>query len=74
MNVAEVWVNGQKATTHLGGYLPFVINLDGIARFDTINSVLVRLDNRDNPITGPKPYRFLISICMADYTGMCIYW
>ncbi|MFT3739071.1 MAG: glycoside hydrolase family 2 TIM barrel-domain containing protein [Breznakibacter sp.] len=59
MNVAEVWVNGQKLAHHLGGYLPFVVNLDGVARFDTLNTVLVRLDNRDNPITGPKPLEIL---------------
>jgi beta-galactosidase len=59
MNVSEVWVNGKKMTRHMGGYLPFVIELNGVARFDTINTVLVRLDNRDNPITGPKPLNIL---------------
>lgn len=59
MNVAEVWVNGQKMATHLGGYLPFVIDLSLVAKFDTLNTVLVRLDNRDNPITGPKPMKIL---------------
>ncbi len=59
MNVAEVWVNGHKMIKHLGGYLPFVINLDSVVRFDTINTILVRLDNRDNPVTGPKPLKIL---------------
>lgn len=59
MNVADVWVNGRHMTRHLGGYLPFFIPLNGVARFDTINTVMVRLDNRDNPITGPKPMKIL---------------
>lgn len=59
MNVADVWVNGVKLIHHLGGYLPFVVDLTKVARFDTLNTVLVRLDNRDNPITGPKPLKIL---------------
>jgi beta-galactosidase len=59
MNVAEVWVNGKKMIYHLGGYLPFAIDMSNVVRFDTINTVLVRLDNRDNSITGPKPLKIL---------------
>lgn len=59
MNVAEVWVNDKKVTYHLGGYLPFVIDLSDVARIDTLNTILVRLDNRDNSITGPKPLKIL---------------
>lgn len=59
MNVADVWVNGKKLVHHLGGYLPFVLDVSDIARFDSTNIVLVRLDNRDNPVTGPKPLKIL---------------
>lgn len=59
MNVAEVWVNGQKLTQHLGGFLPFVVDLTGVVRADQDNVVAVRLDNRDNPVTGPKPLKQL---------------
>jgi len=59
MNVADVWVNGIHTTHHLGGYLPFVIKLNGLVRYDSVNTVLVRLDNRDNPVTGPKPLNIL---------------
>lgn len=59
MNVADVWVNGKKVMHHLGGYLPFVIDLTNVAHFDTLNTILVRLDNRDNPVTGPKPMKIL---------------
>ncbi len=55
MNVAEVWVNGQKLTQHLGGFLPFAVDLTEVVRVGQDNVVAVRLDNRDNPITGPKP-------------------
>ena len=59
MNVADVWVNGEKIQHHLGGYLPFVVELSNIAHFDAVNTILVRLDNRDNLVTGPKPLKIL---------------
>lgn len=59
MNVAEVWLNGEKLTTHVGGYLPFTVNLTEKLKWDTPNELMVRLDNRDNPITGPKPLKDL---------------
>jgi beta-galactosidase len=59
MNVADVWVNGEKKTTHLGGFLPFVVDFTAEAIPGKMNRVIVRLDNRDNPITGPKPLKQL---------------
>lgn len=59
MNVAEVWLNGEKFITHVGGYLPFSVNITEMLNWDTPNELLVRLDNRDNPITGPKPLKDL---------------
>ncbi len=59
MNVAEVWLNGEKLTTHVGGYLPFNVNLTKHLKWDVPNELLVRLDNRDNPVTGPKPLKDL---------------
>ncbi|MPL85332.1 Beta-galactosidase [bioreactor metagenome] len=55
MNVSDVWVNGQHMITHLGGYLPFVIEISSVAFYDRPNTIVVRLDNNDNTITGPKP-------------------
>jgi len=59
MNVADVWVNGQKVASHLGGYLPLVFDFTSAAKFDETNSILIRLDNNDNAVTGPKPMRIL---------------
>ncbi|VXC73230.1 glycoside hydrolase family 2 protein [Sphingomonas sp. AX6] len=55
MNVADVWVNGTKVTTHLGGFLPFTIDLTPHLTLGAANEIRVKLDNRDNAITGPKP-------------------
>ncbi|MDR2982721.1 MAG: DUF4982 domain-containing protein [Puniceicoccales bacterium] len=53
MQKTDVWVNGKFVTTHLGGYLPFVIplnpHLDGA---DSIN-IALRLDNNGNPLFPP---------------------
>lgn len=52
MDAAEVWFNGKKLTTHLGGYLPFSTNLTDNIKWDATNELLVRLANRNNSNTG----------------------
>mgnify|MGYP003637872583 CR=1 FL=1 len=59
MNIAEVWVNNKKLIKHQGGYLPFVIDFSDVANFDKKNTIAVKLNNKDNPITGPKPLETL---------------
>lgn len=59
MNICEVWVNGEKLATKQGGYLPVVVDFTKVAKQNKTNEVLVRLDNLDNPVTGPKPMRSL---------------
>ena len=58
MNVADVWVNGVHCSHHLGGYLPVVVDLTKHLHKGK-NSIAVRLDNNDNPITGPRPMKKL---------------
>lgn len=59
MNVADVWLNGELLGRHLGGWLPFVFDLSGKVRPGAENTITVRLDNRDNTLTGPKPLKDL---------------
>ncbi|WP_308368365.1 MULTISPECIES: glycoside hydrolase family 2 TIM barrel-domain containing protein [unclassified Microbulbifer] len=54
MNLAEVWLNGKTIGSHAGGYLPFTVELTDQLRAGG-NRLLVRLNNRDNQVTGPKP-------------------
>ena len=55
MQVAQVWINGVHKLTHMGGYLPFTIDISDIF-FDRENVIAVRLDNSDNPDVPPgKP-------------------
>lgn len=54
MNYAEIFINGNKAMEHLGGYLPFVVNLNPHVHKGT-NTIVVKLNNEDNLISGPKP-------------------
>lgn len=58
MNVADVYINGKHIKEHLGGYLPFIIPLNGNV-VEGSNTIVVRLDNRDNKTTGPKPLKIL---------------
>lgn len=66
MNHAEVWLNGHKIGEHLGGYLPFTLDLSEALQTGD-NLLQVRLDNRDNPITGPKP---LAQLDFNTYGGL----
>ena len=59
MMVARVYLNGEHIFEHNGGYLPFTIDLSDKLRFGENNRLLVHLDNRDNPVTGPKPLEML---------------
>ena len=56
MTLADIWVNGKHIHQNAGGYLPFVVDISDVASFDEPNEILVRLDNRDNPLIPPgKP-------------------
>ncbi|MBB6463154.1 glycoside hydrolase family 2 protein [Flammeovirga kamogawensis] len=59
MNIAEVWVNGQFVKKHIGGYLPFVFDISSYVSFEKENCIVVRLDNNDSAVTGPKPLKIL---------------
>ena len=56
MQVADVWVNGVHKAHHLGGYLPFTVNLTDEAAMGKPILVAARLDNRDTDLVPPgKP-------------------
>ena len=56
MQVADVWLNDIHLTTHFGGYIPFTVDISKAAKFDGENTLVVRLDNSDNPEVPPgKP-------------------
>lgn len=68
MQVATVWVNGKFLLQHEGGYLPFTVPLNSYINRDSINEIIVRLDNRDNPSTPPgKP---LASLGFLYWSGI----
>ena len=58
MNVADVWVNGVHCAHHLGGYLPVTVDLTPHLHKGK-NTIAIRLDNNDNPVTGPRPIKRL---------------
>ncbi len=67
MNHAEVWLNDKKVAEHLGGYLPFTIDLSDVINFKGKNLLKVKLSNIDNPIIGPKP---LATLDFNTYGGL----
>jgi beta-galactosidase len=64
MQVADVWVNGTKKTTHLGGYLPFTIDITDIAKYGSNENVIsVRLNNSDNNDVPPGTNQANLDFC-----------
>ena len=60
MEEADVYLNGRHIFKHLGGYLPFYIDISNDVIVGAENSLLVKLDNRDNPLIPPgKPLKDL---------------
>ncbi|KFI05657.1 glycoside hydrolase family 2 TIM barrel-domain containing protein [Massilia sp. BSC265] len=59
MNVADVWLNGRHLGQHLGGYLPFAFDVTDTLQRGGENELVVRANNEDNPVTGPKPLKDL---------------
>ena len=67
MNVADVWLDGEHVGRHMGGWLPFGFDVSDRIAGGGEHVVAVRLDNRDNPITGPKP---LAQLDFNPYHGL----
>ncbi len=60
MNDADIYINGEYFAKHLGGYLPFSIDVSDKIYFGKENSILVKLSNEDNPVIPPgKPLKDL---------------
>lgn len=52
---ATVYINGQLAKTHIGGFLPFEVNITDLVSIGT-NRITVVVDNRISPHTLPCGY------------------
>jgi beta-galactosidase len=60
MQEAEVMVNGKKAASHKGGYLPFTIDVTDLVKNDQDNTISLEVTNIDNPEVPPgKPLKDL---------------
>lgn len=46
MQQSDVWLNGQLVLQHKGGYTPFSVDLTNLIKYNSLNEIIVRLDNR----------------------------
>lgn len=53
--IADIYINGNHAGKHIGGYTAFYISLDGFVKFgdDNPNEIIVKVDNRHNDNVPP---------------------
>ncbi|WP_347394910.1 glycoside hydrolase family 2 protein, partial [Parabacteroides leei] len=49
MGKSEVYVNGQLLKTHYGGYLPVILDVTNLLKWDEENVIAVKADNSDDP-------------------------
>jgi beta-galactosidase len=60
MHEADVYLNGKPVYKHIGGYLPFYIDITKDVKLGLENCILVKLNNQDNPHIPPgKPIKDL---------------
>jgi len=60
MHEADVYLNGKHIYKHLGGFLPFTIDVSSQVKLGGQNCILVKLNNQDNPVIPPaKPMKDL---------------
>ena len=67
---ARVWVNGRLATEHLGGHLPFVVEVTPHLMWDRENVIALAVENKQLPErvpAGPSPAGGLFSGFMGSY-------
>ncbi|MDD3422363.1 MAG: glycoside hydrolase family 2 TIM barrel-domain containing protein [Bacilli bacterium] len=53
MNKCEVFINGEKAGEHQGGYTAFDVNISRFIMFDRDNVLLVKVDASEDPSIPP---------------------
>jgi beta-galactosidase len=60
MHEADVYLNGKQIYKHLGGFLPFYMDISDDVLLGKQNCILVKLNNQDNAIIPPaKPIKDL---------------
>ena len=60
MQEAVVYINGKPIYKHLGGYLPFYIDISDALKYGTENSIVIKLSNQDDSFIPPgKPIKDL---------------
>ncbi len=68
--LAELFINGQFVGDHLGSYSAFVFNITGFLKVDTVNSILVRVNNE---LTASYPKdNFLFGIYGGIYRDVSL--
>ena len=53
MTAATVWCNGRRLAEHLGGFVPFTVELTGTLRFDGTDLLTVEVDSSERPDIPP---------------------
>lgn len=56
MGITDIWFNGKHLKTHYCGYIPLIVDISDIVKFDETNTIELKLNNLDNEDVPPgKP-------------------
>ena len=67
---AQVWVNGQRVAEHLGGHLPFAVDISNQLAWDKANVIAIAVENKPLPErvpAGPSPGGGIFSGLFGGY-------
>ncbi len=63
MGKSDIYINGKLAKTQYGGYLPAIVDVTDLVKWDNDNVIAVCTDNSDNPSYPPGKAQDVLDFC-----------
>lgn len=63
MGKCKIYINGKLAKEHVGGYIPFLVDLTGLVNITGTNLIAVSADNSNDPTYPPGLIQEMLDFC-----------